>query len=190
MIVTEPRAVSPSIPMLIDFETLTPGTDRTTRRSARRASRPVAPDPAIPLWNDDDLPGMLRAEADALARDSVIRLLDDYRAMLEEIGVVRTIDLAGLRENTEVLIAGRRVSTARAGKETVILSLEDGTGLSDATFASESRDRAGSVVFGTELMLVAGTTTGDASLRATNAWDLRGLLREWATRRGRDAGIG
>jgi error-prone DNA polymerase len=150
----------------------------------------VTPDPAIPLWDEGDLLALLQAEADSIARAGVIHLLDDYRPMLEEIGVLRSAELAGLRENTEVLVAGRRTSTERDRNKAVVVSLEDGTGLSAAAFASESQSRAGSVLFGTELLLIAGTTTRGDSLRATNAWDLRKLLRDWEAQIGPVADFG
>jgi error-prone DNA polymerase len=174
--------VSSDDPMLVDFESLQPGTDTAARKSVRRArTRPAGIPPAVPLWNEDDLLQLLRAEAEALARDDLIRMLEDYRGMLEEIGVVHAADLAGLRARSEVLIAGRRVATARDGAKALMITLDDGTGLAEAVFPSESQNRAGSVLFGTELMLISGTTTKEASFRATNAWDLRTLLRDWTT---------
>jgi error-prone DNA polymerase len=168
--------------MLIDLEALAPGAARAHGRPAQRTRRPTVAETTVALWDEDDLPAMLRAEADGLARESVIRLLGDYRAMLDEIGTVRAVELAGLRENTEVLIAGRRVSTARSGTTTVV-SIEDGTGRSAAEFAPDAQGRTGSVLFGTDPMLIAGTTTTGASLRATNAWSLKQLLRDWRAQR-------
>jgi error-prone DNA polymerase len=107
--------------------------------------------------------------------------------MLEEIGVVRASDLVGFRAGSEVLIAGRRVATVRDGKKALVISLEDGTDLAKAAFPSEAQNRAGSVLFGTELILIAGTTTREASLSATNAWDLRALLRDWTEQKKRDS---
>ena len=75
----------------------------------------------------------------------------------------------------------------RSGKRVVFISLDDGSGCSDSTFFEEAQARAGSLLFGTQLMLIQGRTrrTGERgiSLEAENAWDLKAMWRDWnATR--------
>ena len=115
-------------------------------------------------------------------------VLEIYRPMLDAMGVVRADELVGLRSKTEVLIAGVRVATQtppmRSGKRVVFLSLDDGTGCSDATFFEDAQQRASHILFNTKLLLVAGKTrrTGvrGVSIMAENAWDLRELWKEFA----------
>jgi hypothetical protein len=180
------RAKPENAPMLIGLDAFPTDATRSIKKPATRGTARAVIDTAIALWSDDDVPTMRRAEAEARDRDVAVLLLDGFRAMLEEIGTVRAAELGGLRVNTEVLIAGARISTARTGKTTVV-SLEDGTGRSDAEFASDAQARAGSVLFGTDLMLIGGTMVANATIRATNAWDLRQLLRDWAAQRERSA---
>ncbi|MFM6963851.1 MAG: hypothetical protein ACKOWJ_06305 [Micrococcales bacterium] len=107
--------------------------------------------------------------------------------MLDEMGVVRSSELANLRSKSDVLVAGVRVATQtppmRSGKRVVFLSLDDGYGCSDATFFEDAQARCSHILFNTKLLLVAGKTrrTGvrGVSLMAENAWDLRDLWAQW-----------
>ncbi len=88
--------------------------------------------------------------------------------------------LLGLRNNTEVLVAGVRVATQtppmRGGRRVVFISVDDGTGCVDATFFHEAQERSGPLLFGTGMLLIRGLTrrTGPRgiSLQALEAWDL------------------
>ena len=114
-------------------------------------------------------------------------VIELYREMLDELGVVHSDELVGLRNKTEVLVAGVRVATQtppmRSGKRVVFISLDDGAGCSDATFFDEAQKRCSHVLFNTRLLLVAGKTrrTGvkGVSIMAENAWDLKELYKEW-----------
>jgi error-prone DNA polymerase len=114
-------------------------------------------------------------------------VIELYREMLDEMGVVRSDELVGLRNRTEVLVAGVRVATQtppmRSGKRVVFISLDDGAGCADATFFDEAQQRCSHVLFNTRLVLVAGKTrrTGvrGVSIMAENAWDLKDLYKEW-----------
>jgi error-prone DNA polymerase len=118
-------------------------------------------------------------------------IIELYREMLDEMGVVRSDELVGLRNKTDVLIAGVRVATQtppmRSGKRVVFLSLDDGAGCADATFFDEAQQRCSHVLFNTRLLVVAGKTrrTGvrGVSVMAENAWDLKELYREWQKRK-------
>ncbi|MDE2408853.1 MAG: DNA polymerase III subunit alpha [Actinomycetales bacterium] len=123
--------------------------------------------------------------------DVTQHVIELYREMLDEMGVVRSDELVGLRNRTEVLVAGVRVATQtppmRSGKRVVFISLDDGAGCSDATFFDEAQQRCSHVLFNTRLVLVAGKTrrTGvrGVSIMAENAWDLKDLYKEWRKRK-------
>jgi error-prone DNA polymerase len=119
-------------------------------------------------------------------------LLERYQPMLDHIGAVQAAELVGLRNNTEVLIAGIRVATQtppmRSGKRVVFISLDDGSGCADATFFDEAQRRCSSLLFQNRLLLIAGKTrrTGvrGVSVLAENAWDLNQLWFEWQQKTG------
>jgi error-prone DNA polymerase len=114
----------------------------------------------------------------------------EFQAMLDEMGVTRASELASLRGNTEVLVAGVRVATQtppmRSGKRVVFISLDDGTGCADATFFDEAQRKCSSLLFHNKLLLIAGKTrrTGvrGVSILAENAWDLRELWSSWQSK--------
>jgi error-prone DNA polymerase len=118
--------------------------------------------------------------------------LEQFQPMLDAMGVVRADELVGLRNNTEVLVAGVRVATQtppmRSGKRVVFISLDDGSGCSDATFFDEAQRRCSNLLFHNRLLLVSGKTrrTGvkGVSLLAENAWCLNTLWREWQQKAG------
>jgi len=130
-------------------------------------------------------------EMGILKMDVSQHLLEQYRPMLDEMGVVSSSELAGLRSKTEVLIAGVRVATQtppmRSGKRVVFVSLDDGTGCSDSTFFDEAQKRCSHILFNTKLLIISGKTrrTGvnGVSLMAENAWDLKALWAQWVHQR-------
>jgi error-prone DNA polymerase len=131
--------------------------------------------------------GQIQAELDLLGMDITDHQLAKYQPMLDQMGVVRSSELVALRSKTDVLIAGVRVATQsppmRSGKRVVFITLDDGTGCSDATFFDEAQARSSGVLFNTKLMLISGKTrrTGvkGVSIMAENAWDLNQLWREY-----------
>ncbi|WP_186759691.1 DNA polymerase III subunit alpha [Arthrobacter alpinus] len=122
----------------------------------------------------------VRTELDLLSLDASAHLMDSYAPLLSRLGVTRAEGLLGLRNNTEVLVAGVRVATQtppmRGGKRVVFISLDDGTGCVDATFFTEAQEKSGPLLFGTRMLLIRGLTrrTGPRgiSLQALEAWDL------------------
>ncbi len=129
----------------------------------------------------------LDAELALTGMDISAHQIDRFQSMLDELGVVRAGELAGLRSNTEVLVAGVRVATQtppmRSGKRVVFISLDDGTGCADATFFDEAQRRCSQLLFQNRLLLISGKTrrTGvrGVSILAENAWDLRQLWDSW-----------
>jgi error-prone DNA polymerase len=132
----------------------------------------------------------IQAELDLLGMDITNHQLAKYQPMLDQMGVVRANELVGLRSKTDVLIAGVRVATQsppmRSGKRVVFITLDDGTGCSDATFFDEAQARSSAVLFNTKLILISGKTrrTGvkGVSIMAENAWDLNQLWQQYRQR--------
>ncbi|GAB5079000.1 DNA polymerase III subunit alpha [Arthrobacter sp. AD-310] len=122
----------------------------------------------------------VRAELDLMAVDVSTHLMDSHRPLLDKLGVTTADKLLGLRNGTEVLVAGVRVATQtppmRGGRRVVFISIDDGTGCIDSVFFHEAQENAGPLLFGTRLLLIRGTTrrTGPRgiSLSASMAWDL------------------
>ena len=129
----------------------------------------------------------LESEMNLLGMDVTDHQLAKYQPMLDQMGVVRANELVGLRSKTDVLVAGVRVATQsppmRSGKRVVFITLDDGTGCSDATFFDQAQERSSHVLFNTKLMLVSGKTrrTGvkGVSIMAENAWDLNQLWQQY-----------
>jgi error-prone DNA polymerase len=118
-------------------------------------------------------------------------VLEQYRPMLDEMGVVNSSELVGLRNKSDVLVAGVRVATQtppmRSGKRVVFVTLDDGAGCSDSTFFDEAQSRCSHILFNNKLMVIAGKTrrTGvnGVSIMAENAWDLKELWNQWVLTR-------
>ncbi|MDR0836669.1 MAG: DNA polymerase III subunit alpha [Propionibacteriaceae bacterium] len=129
----------------------------------------------------------LACELEVLACEVNEHLIECYRPMLDTFGVCSAADLLQLRSNSEVLVAGVRVATQtppmKTGKRVIFISVDDGTGVADASFFAEAQNHAGKVLFGTRLLLIQGKTrrTGarGISIQAENAWDLKALWLEW-----------
>jgi len=115
-----------------------------------------------------------------MAVDVSEHLMSSHRPLLDRLGVTTADKLLGLRNGTEVLVAGVRIATQtppmRGGRRVVFISIDDGTGCVDSVFFHEAQEHAGPLLFGTRLLLIRGTTrrTGPRgiSLSASMAWDL------------------
>ncbi|CAG7843825.1 DNA polymerase III subunit alpha [Pseudoclavibacter triregionum] len=135
----------------------------------------------------------VKAELDVLAIDLSEHVIESYRPLLDELGVVPASSLLGLRGGAEVVVAGIRVATQtppmRSGKRVVFISVDDGTGCADAAFFDEAQQLTGPALFGTSLLVIQGTTrrTGErgVSVQAERAWDLKQLWAEWTRTRPR-----
>ena len=175
-------------------------------RELAAGHRPAAPAPDaahLPMLFDDvygEIPAALPApeprervldELDLLGLDLSEHVVDSYRPMLDELGVTRAGDLLALRGGAEVVVAGIRIATQtppmRSGKRVVFISLDDGSGCADATFFEEAQRRSGPLLFGTQLLLIQGTTrrTGarGVSIQAKQAFDLKQLWAKWSATR-------
>ena len=151
----------------------------------------------LPTGNPEpSIENKVQNELRLLKLDVSQHVIELYRPMLDEMGVVQASELVGLRNKTEVLIAGVRVATQtppmRSGKRVVFVSMDDGSGCADATFFDDAQARCSHVLFNTRLMVIAGKTrrTGvrGVSVMAENAWDLKELHKQWLQKRQTQAG--
>jgi error-prone DNA polymerase len=75
----------------------------------------------------------------------------------------------------------------RSGKRVVFISLDDGSGVSDATFFDEAQQKCSHLLFNTKLMLIGGkvrrTGIKGVSIMAENAWRLDELWDQWQAKR-------
>ncbi len=107
----------------------------------------------------------VRAELDLLAVDVSGHLMESHRPLLDRLGVTTADKLLGLRNGTEVLVAGVRVATQtppmRGGRRVVFISIDDGTGCVDSVFFHEAQEQSGPLLFGTRLLLIRGNHPAD-----------------------------
>ena len=152
---------------------------------------------ALDFGTDDDLPvsGLpemtdeerTQAELGILGLDATAHVTTRYHRLLEAIGATRAADLLTCRNGAEVLVGGVKVATqtpaVRSGRRVVFLTLDDSTGLSDATFFEDVQGPYAATVFSSWMLVVRGvmkrTGPRGRSLRATAAWDLTVLQAAW-----------
>ncbi|GAB2885862.1 DNA polymerase III subunit alpha [Streptomyces deserti] len=126
----------------------------------------------------------LSAELGVLSMDASRNLMDDYRAFLDELGVVSARRLREARHGEAVLVAGAKAATQtppiRSGKRVIFTTLDDGTGLVDLAFFDDSHDACAHTVFHSWLLLVRGVVQrrGPRSLSVVGsaAWNLAELV--------------
>ncbi|MGI8946607.1 MAG: OB-fold nucleic acid binding domain-containing protein, partial [Ornithinimicrobium sp.] len=129
------------------------------------------------------------AELEVLGMDVSAHVTTTYRPMLQELGVTPADRLLERRNHAEVLIAGAKVATqtppVRSGRRVVFLTLDDGTGPSDATFFEDVQGPYAGLVFHSWLLVVRGvlrrTGPRGRSVRATAAWEMTHLAHVYDT---------
>ncbi len=123
------------------------------------------------------------AELDVLGMDVSGHVTHTYQPMLRALGVTPARRLLECRNQSQVLIAGAKVATQtppiRSGRRVVFLTLDDGTGPSDATFFEDVQGPYAATVFHSWLLVVRGvlrrTGPRGRSVRATAAWEMTAL---------------
>lgn len=138
----------------------------------------------LPEMGDDE---RMQAELEILGLDASSHVMTRYLPMLRAIGATPARVLGAQKQGTEVLVAGAKVATqtppVRSGRRVIFLSLDDSTGVSDATFFEDVQGPYSATVFHSWLLLVRGTVrrTGrnGVSIRATGAWVLEHLHEAW-----------
>jgi error-prone DNA polymerase len=147
---------------------------------------------AIPQGNPEpSVDDKVNTEMSLLGMDLTQHVLEKYRPMLDELGVVLASELNTIRNKTNVLVAGVRIATQtppmRSGKRVVFISLDDGSGVSDSTFFDEAQQKCSHLLFNTKLMLIGGkvrrTGIKGVSVMAENAWRLDELWNQWQAKR-------
>ncbi|CAN5647124.1 DNA polymerase III subunit alpha [soil metagenome] len=110
------------------------------------------------------------AELEITGIDARRHLMSLYQPLLRDLGVTPAVDLRFMRNDTEVWVAGVKVSTQtpaiRSGKRIIFLTLDDFTGPIDVTLFERWQARCARTVFHSWLMLIKGVVRkrGGASL--------------------------
>jgi error-prone DNA polymerase len=138
----------------------------------------------LPEFTDAEL---VRAELEVLGLDASRHVIDFYRRFLADLGAVPAGEVLGCRSEAEVLVAGVKVATQtppiRSGRRVVFVTLDDGTGCTDATFFEDVQGPYAATVFHGWLLVIRGVVrrTGPrgVSIRATGAWELPALHEAW-----------
>jgi error-prone DNA polymerase len=92
-----------------------------------------------------------------------------------------------MRNRQRIRVAGVKIATqtppVKSGQRIIFLSLDDGTGIADATFFESVHERCAWTVFHSWLLLVEGTVhragRRGISINAERTWDLRTLMHGW-----------
>ncbi|HVF52819.1 MAG TPA: DNA polymerase III subunit alpha [Actinomycetota bacterium] len=156
-----------------------PEPTRTSVRTAARGDEPVQLaldlDAAAPVV----LPGLpdyspleeTQAELEVTGIDGRRHIMDLYAPLMSALGCVPADRLASVRTNTEVWVAGVKVSSQtpqiRSGQRIIFITLDDLTGPLDITVFERVQPRCARTVFHSWLLLVKGAVRkrGGASLR-------------------------
>ncbi len=161
----------------------------------RHRVRDLAKPEQLGLLGPEPAPGLreyrpserVRADLEVLGLEQSRHVMTFYDGLLDHLGVTRTVDLLAMRNGQRVRVAGVKVATqtppVKSGQRIIFLSLDDGTGVNDATFFESVHDRCAWTVFHTWLLVVEGTVhrTGrrGVGINAEAVWDLRRLMRAW-----------
>jgi error-prone DNA polymerase len=129
----------------------------------------------------------VRNELSLLGLDVSHHLIAFYHHFLSALKVVRAADLLSHRSRTPLLLAGVKVALqsppVRSGRRVIFITLDDGTGCSDATFFEDTQLHSGRTLYHSKLLIVHGTLrrTGPrgVSILANCAWDLGELYALW-----------
>src|SRR5699024_12097901 len=121
----------------------------------------------------------IRTELDLTAIDTTGHLMQSHAPYLAALGATTADQLLKLRNHTLVLVAGVRVASQtppiRAGYRVVFISVDDGTGVVDASFFAQAQHATGDILFSTRLMSIEGPTrrTGTRGItrQAIRAWE-------------------
>ena len=129
----------------------------------------------------------VRNEISLLGLDVSHHLIAFYHHFLTALGVVRATDLLTHRSRTPLLVAGVKVALqsppVRSGRRVIFITLDDGTGCSDATFFEDTQLHSARALHHSTLLLVHGvlrrTGARGVSILANCAWDLGELYSLW-----------
>ncbi|MFN2613465.1 MAG: DNA polymerase III subunit alpha [Actinomycetota bacterium] len=128
----------------------------------------------------------VKAELEVTGMDTSRHVVTFYESVLATLGATAARDLRDTRNDQRVMVAGVKVASqtpaVRSGQRIIFLTLDDGTGLSDATVFGSVQEQCAFTVFHSWLLVVRGTVrhTGRAgiSINCERAWDLVSLARD------------
>jgi error-prone DNA polymerase len=169
---------------------------RWTRRDRLYVAMTADPEPegeqlGLPLSGEPGPAGLreytdrevVRAELEVMGLDASCHMLSFYEPLLDELGVVRSRDLAKHRGDEIITVAGVKVASqtpaVRSGQRIIFVTLDDATGPVDVTVFERVQDRVARAVFHSHLLVVRGrlrrTGVRGASIIAEEVWDLAAL---------------
>ena len=100
------------------------------------------------------------AELGILGIDVSNHVVARHRRLFAALGVTPAADLLSCRNSAELLVGGVKVATqtpaVRSGRRVIFLTLDDTTGLSDATFFEDVQGPYAATVFASWLLVVRG----------------------------------
>lgn len=128
----------------------------------------------------------VKAELEVTGMDVSRHVLSFYEPVLKAMRVTRSAALRKTRQRQRVMVAGVKVASqtpaVRSGQRIIFVTLDDATGLVDATFFESVQEHCAWTVFHSWLLLVRGTVhrTGKrgVSINAERVWDIAALTTQ------------
>jgi len=129
----------------------------------------------------------VRAEIEVTGMDVSRHVISFYEPVLGALRVTRSEGLRATRQRQRVMVAGVKVASqtpaVRSGQRIIFLTLDDGTGLVDATVFESVQEHCAWTVFHSYLIVVRGTVhrTGKrgVSINVERAWELGSLAKQY-----------
>ncbi|MFN2543144.1 MAG: DNA polymerase III subunit alpha [Actinomycetota bacterium] len=127
----------------------------------------------------------VRAELEVIGVDASRHILSFYEPLLQDLGVVRSRDLADHRTDEWVMVAGVKVSSqtpqVRSKQRIIFLTLDDATGPVDVTVFERIQPKCAKTIFHGFVLAVWGrlrrTGLRGVSIIAEDVWDLAEVQR-------------
>jgi error-prone DNA polymerase len=154
-------------------------------REGEQAPLPLEEIPAPRTLRGYTSAEVVKAELEVIGIDASRHLLSFYQPLLEDLGVVFARDLPTLRGDTWVMVGGVKVASqtpaVKSGQRIIFLTLDDGTGLVDATVFERVQPWCAKPIFHGFLLAVWGrlrrTGVHGVSVIAEGVWDLAVLSK-------------
>ena len=151
-------------------------------REGEQATLPIAGDVPTVLRGYTSAE-QVRAELEVLGLDASRHVMSFYQPLLDDLGVVSAARLSEQRGDSWVMVAGVKVASqtpaVRSGQRIIFLTLDDGTGLADATVFERVQPWCAKTVFHGFVLAVWGrlrkTGVKGASVIVERAWDVVSL---------------
>jgi error-prone DNA polymerase len=152
-------------------------------REGEQASLPLA-EPAPPkVLRDYTDAETVKAELEVLGLDAYRHLFSFYQPLLDDLGVIPARELTKQRGDIWVMVAGVKVASqtpaVKSGQRIIFLTLDDGTGLVDATVFERVQPWCAKAIFHGFLLAIHGrlrrTGVKGVSVIAEHAWDIATL---------------